>query len=85
MVTHRQARRLMELSGREGSLASPGAKAGMDKKTDRKYRRLGKPPSEVRIEHKWQTQTGPFYEIREALEKFLEIIHNSGLVGQNFV
>ncbi len=37
----------------EPTLARAAAKAGMDEKTARKYRRLGKLPSEVKQPHTW--------------------------------
>ncbi len=77
MVTDRQVRRLMELIGCEKSLASTAARAGMDEKTARKYRRLGKLPSEVKSEHNWQTRRDHFSEVWEELEGLLEI--NPGL------
>ena len=55
MVTDQQVRRLMSLINKERSLASAAAKAGMDEKTARKYRRLGKLPSESRRRHRWRT------------------------------
>ena len=66
MVTDQQVRRLMELIPKAKSLATAAAKAGMDEKTARKYRRLGKLPSTVRAEHTWRTRTDPFTEVWEA-------------------
>lgn len=77
MVTDRQVRRLMELLERERSLALAAAKAGMDEKTARKYRSLGKLPSEVKAEHNWRTRGDPFCGVWEELEGFLEV--NPGL------
>jgi hypothetical protein len=72
MVTDRQVRRLMSLINKEGSLAAAAAKAGMDEKTARKYRRLGKLPSEAGASRTWRTREDPFEavwpEIREKLE-----------------
>ena len=48
MVTDTQVRRLMKLMQMERSLALAAAKAGMDEKTARKYRDLGRLPSEVK-------------------------------------
>lgn len=77
MVTDQQVRRLMSLINKERSLASAAAKAGMDEKTARKYRRLGKLPSESRRRHRWRTRKDPFEAVwAEILEK-LEI--NPGL------
>ena len=46
MVTDQQVRRLFNLMHKERTLATAAAKAGMDENTARKYRRLGKLPSE---------------------------------------
>ena len=62
MVTDRQVRRLMELLATGMRLGLAAAKAGMDEKTARKYRSLGKMPHEVRVEHSWRTREDPFDE-----------------------
>ncbi len=53
------------------------AKAGMDEKTARKYRRMGKVPSELRVEHTWRTREDPFAEVWEEVHWKLRV--NSGL------
>lgn len=60
MVTDQQVRRLMSLIKKEKSLAAAAAKAGMDEKTARKYRLLGKLPSEVRGPRSYRTRKDPF-------------------------
>src|SRR5215471_10845022 len=60
MVTDQQVRRLMSLTNTQPTLALAAAKAGMDEKTARKYRRLGKLPSECQVEHTWRTRSDPF-------------------------
>jgi len=60
MVTDHQVRRLMSLVKTESTLAIAAAKAGMDEKTARKYRRFGKLPNECRLEHTWRTRPNPF-------------------------
>lgn len=77
MVTDRQVRRLMRLLQRERSLAAAAAKAGMDEKTARKYRKLGKLPSEVKAKHSWRTREDPFADVWAEVEAKLEI--NPGL------
>jgi hypothetical protein len=67
----------MKLLQSEKSLAAAAAKAGMDEKTARKYRRLGKLPSEVRVEHTWRTREDPFAEVWEEVKGKLE--NNPGL------
>jgi len=71
MVTDQQVRRLMLLTQKETTLASAAAKAGMDEKTARKYRRVGRLPSELREAHTWRTREDPFAvvwaEVREKL------------------
>lgn len=77
MVTDRQVRRLMTLIESEKTLATAAAKAGMDEKTARKYRRLKRLPSEVKVEHTWRTREDPFAEVWEEVKEKLEI--NPGL------
>ena len=77
MVTDRQVRRLMKLIESEKTFATAAAKAGMDEKTARKYRRLGKLPSEVKVEHSWRTREDPFSEVWEEVREKLEL--NAGL------
>ncbi len=63
MVTDKQVRRLMKLIKEEKTLAVAAAKAGMDEKTARKWRNLGKLPSEVRQQHNWRTRKDPFENV----------------------
>ncbi len=77
MVTDRQVRRFMKLLQSEKTLAAAAAKAGMDEKTARKYRRLGKLPSEVKVEYSWRTREDPFAEVWQEVKEKLEI--NPGL------
>lgn len=69
MVTDGQVRRLLKLIPQEQSLAVAAAKAGMDEKTARKYRRLGQVPSAVKAEHTWRTRPDPFAEVWGDLER----------------
>ena len=77
MVTDQQVRRLFKLIHTEDTLGMTAAKAGMDAKTARKYRRLGKLPSELKVTHSWRTRKDPFAEVWEAARRELEL--NSGL------
>lgn len=67
----------MELLGKGKSLAASAAKADMDEKTARKYRELGKLPSEIEVDHTWRTREDPFAEVWEEVKEKLEI--NPGL------
>jgi hypothetical protein len=49
-------------------------KAGMDDKTARKYRRLGKLPSELEQQHRWRTRKDPFEDDWPSIESMLEDI-----------
>jgi len=60
MVTDEQVRRLMKNLGKGKTLAISAARAGMDEKTARKYRRSGKLPSSQRPMHTWRTRPDPF-------------------------
>ncbi len=71
MVTDQQVRKLMSLSRKEKNLGRAAAKAGMDEKTARKYRRLGRLPSELKPIRTYRTRRDPFSvvweEVREKL------------------
>jgi hypothetical protein len=67
----------MTLIESEKTLATAAAKAGMDEKTARKYRRLKRLPSEVKVEHTWRTREDPFAEVWEEVREKLEF--NAGL------
>ena len=77
MVTDRQVRILMELLGKGKSLITAASKADMDEKTARKYRELGKLPSDIKVDHTWRTREDPFIEVWEEVKGRLEI--NPGL------
>ncbi len=77
MITDHQVRRLFKLMQTESTLALAAAKAGMDEKTARKYRRLGRFPSEVRQPHNWSGHDDVFVEVWEHVCALLEI--NDGL------
>jgi hypothetical protein len=62
MVTDEQIFRLRLALQKGMSLSLAAAKAGMDRKTAGKYRRLQRLPSEVRMEHTWRTRKDPFDE-----------------------
>jgi len=77
MVTDQQVRILMKAVKTEKRLALAAAKAGMDAKTARKYRRAGRLPSEMRQPHCWRTRPDPFAEVWEQLRELLD--ENAGL------
>src|SRR5208283_2844602 len=72
MVTDQQVRRLWRLMEKEESCAAAAAAAGMDEKTARKYRRLGKLPSEVKAMHTWRTRKDAFAEVWEEVRGMLK-------------
>lgn len=77
MVTDKQVRRLFALTKTEGNQEIAAAKAGMDPKTARKYRRLGQLPSELPAPPRWRTRPDPFVQVWEEVQRLLEI--NPGL------
>ncbi len=77
MVTDQQVRRLFKLVQTERSFGIAAMKAGMDEKTARKYRMLGKLPSELEKRHAWRTRKDPFENVWPAIKVMLEI--NPGL------
>ena len=77
MVTDGQVKRLMRLLRMGKTLAAAAAKADMDEKTARKYRRLGMLPSEVKPEHAWRTRENRFAQVWDEVKAKLDI--NPGL------
>lgn len=77
MVTDHQVRKLMKELRRGRTLQLASAKAGMDAKTGRKYRDLGKLPSECKPERTWRTRPDPFAEVWEEARELLGV--NPGL------
>ena len=77
MVTDLQIRRLRRLDHQGLTKSQAAAKAGLDDKTARKYRRLGQLPSEVRMPHTWRTRANPFGDVWLRVEEQLTL--NPGL------
>ena len=59
-TTDAQVRRLMEEIQKHSGIGLAAMRAGMDRKTARKYARLGKLPSELKQPHTWRTREDPF-------------------------
>src|SRR4051812_46538326 len=78
MVTDQQVQRLRRLDRQGLPRGRAADKAGLDAKTARKYRRLGRLPSEVRrMERNYRTRPDPFAEVWPQLEEQLRL--NPGL------
>lgn len=77
MVTNQQVRRLFKLIQSEKDFGIAAIKAGMDEKTARKYREIGKLPSELKQEHDWRTRKNPFEDAWDGIKGMLSI--NPGL------
>ena len=67
----------MEMLAKGKSLSTAAVKADMDEKTARKYRALGKLPSEIRVDHTWRTREDLFAEVWDQVKEKLKI--NPGL------
>jgi hypothetical protein len=63
MVTDEQAKRLWRVLASGKTLAQSADKAKMDEKTARRYRRLGRLPSEVAPERTWRTRPDLFADV----------------------
>lgn len=61
-VSDAQVRKLMDEKTRTGEIGLAAMKAGMDRKTGRKYVAAGKLPSEMRSSRDWRTRGDPFEE-----------------------
>jgi hypothetical protein len=72
MVTDKQVRKLFQFLLANRAIVRSARLTDMDEKTARKYRDLGKLPSEVAKAHAWVTRPNPFEavwgEVRELLE-----------------
>jgi len=71
-VTDEQVKEVRRNLNRRRSLQHAAMKAGMDRKTARKYRDLGRLPSEVRSPHTWRTRDDPLVEVWPRLEDLLQ-------------
>ena len=80
MVTDRHIQRLHRFDHQGWPKGQAAAKAGIDDKTARKYRRLGRLPSEVRMAHDWRTRPDPFADAWPQVEEQLTL--NPGLEAQ---
>ena len=78
MVTDQQVRKLRRLDENDVPKEVAALRAGRDAKTARKYRRLGKLPSEVKaMARDWRTHPDAFAEVWPDLEALLVV--NPGL------
>lgn len=77
MVTDNQVRTLHKSMNKKSTISAAADKAGMDRKTARKYIQLGKMPSEVAATHSWRTRKDPFEEVWPEIRQKLEV--NPGL------
>ena len=77
MVTDQQVRRLLKLVQTTKHFGIAAAKSGMDEKTARKYVKLGKLPSEIKVTHDWLTRKDPFEDEWPGIQSKLEL--NPGL------
>ena len=81
MVTDQQVRKLMKLIQSEETLTIAAAKAGMDEKTARKYRRSGQLPSQCQQAHTWKTREDPFADHWQEIQGAAAV--KPGLGGQD--
>jgi hypothetical protein len=74
MITNQQVRKLRRLDGQGIAKEVAALRVGMDAKTARKYRRLGKLPSEVvSMDRNWRTRPDPFAEVWAEIEAKLQV------------
>src|ERR1022692_4408691 len=76
MITDAQLRKLRRLDHHGATKELAAVKVGMDPKTARKYRRLGRLPSEVKImDRDWLTRPDPFAEVWPQIREQLQLNH----------
>lgn len=73
MTTDQQVRRLKEMDSKGMAKEKAAAKAGMDPKTARKYRKAKQLPSEMKKPHTWQKRKDPFEDVWPWCKEQLEI------------
>ncbi len=72
MVKDQQVRRLVKLKKNEKTLTMAAAKAGMSRKTARKYLKSGKLPSQCQPERYWRTRSDPFESVWPEVKDILK-------------
>ena len=72
MVKDQQVRRLVKLRKNEKMLTMAAAKAGLSRKTARKYLKSRKLPSQCQPERYWRTRSDPFESVWPEVEKILK-------------
>ena len=72
MVKDQQVRRLVKLQKNEKTLTTAAAKAGLSRKTARKYLKSGKLPSQSQPERYWRTRSDPFESVWPEVEEILK-------------
>lgn len=72
--TDRQVRRLMKEFKKHGKVGEAAVRAGMDRKTARRYLTLDKLPSELKKVRDWRTRDDPFEEDWPYLSEMLDDI-----------
>lgn len=77
MISDRQIRKVIELMQSEPTKAIAAAKAGMSERTARKWAKLGKLPSEVKIAHSWRSREDALLEVWDWIRPMFEL--NPGL------
>jgi hypothetical protein len=70
-VTDQQVRKLNEEMAKHGEVGLAAMRAGMDRKTARKYLKVGMLPSEFSTERTWRTRTDPFEDDWPDIERRL--------------
>jgi len=77
MVTDQQVRRLVGLMEKEKTKAVAASKAGMDRKTARRYLNSGNLPSQIKKTRDWRTRPDPFERDWDEVKDMLAV--NPGL------
>lgn len=71
-TTDGQVRKLMEEMSKHGKVGVAAMRAGVDRKTARKYVKAGKLPSEMKLPRTWRTRSDPFAEVWDGLAARLD-------------
>jgi len=73
IITEKQYQRLMNEFKNSGILQDAAMKAGMDRKTARRYVKAGKSPTEMMGKRNWRTRRDPLAGIWDEAQRWLEV------------
>lgn len=72
IISDRQYQQLMKRHSESGSISNAAMKAGMDRKTARRYLKTKQGPKELAVKHTWKTRDDPVVAIWTEAQRWLQ-------------